>query len=207
MRWTPLPLFADSCSHTLPAFNALHHTAANSKPRCPSHRLKHFLQLAFLGKHNLFWAAWSVPSHTCPSPPSSTVIHIHTSHPRLRVNSLKKDFALFISASNKDINTAEVFRQSNFEHGTHNLTPSCLPNLCVYQNLVAQMVKNLPAMQETWIMILWQREWLPTPVLLLGEWMWWTAEPGGLQFMRFQRVGHDWEIDTFPFKYYTIFKI
>ena len=147
----------------------LHHTAANSKPQCPSHWLKHFLRLAFLGKHNLLWAAWSVPSHTCRSPPSSTVTHIHASHPRLRVNSLKQDLALFISASNKDINTAEVFRQSNFEHGTHNLTPSCLPNLCVYQNPVAQMVKNLPAMQEIWIMILWRREWLPTPVFLLGE--------------------------------------
>lgn len=206
MRWTPLPFLADSCSHTLPAFNPLRHTAANSKPWCPSHQLKHFLRLAFLGKRNLLWAAQSVPSHTYPSPPSITVADIHASHPRLRVNGLKQDLALFISASNKDINTAEVFRQSNFEHGTHNLTPFCLPNLYVYKNLVAQMVKNLRAMQ-IWAMTLWWREWLPTPVFLLGEWMRWTEEPGRLQFTGLQRVEHDWAINTFPFIYYTIFKI
>ena len=37
------------------------------------------------------------------------------------------------------------------------------------------MVKNLPAMQETWIFspwvrkTPWRREWLPTPVFLPGE--------------------------------------
>ena len=40
--------------------------------------------------------------------------------------------------------------------------------------LVAQMAKNLPAMQETQFnpwdrKILWRREWLPTPVFLPGE--------------------------------------
>ena len=58
--------------------------------------------------------------------------------------------------------------------------------------LVAQMVKNLPAMQETWIQSLgWEdpleRAWQPTPVFLPGESPW-TEEPGGLQS---QRVRHD----------------
>jgi len=40
--------------------------------------------------------------------------------------------------------------------------------------MVAQMVKNLPAMQETWFnprveKIPWRREWQPTPVFLPGE--------------------------------------
>ena len=40
--------------------------------------------------------------------------------------------------------------------------------------LVAQMVKNLPAVQDTgfdlWVQKLpWRREWLPTPVYLPGE--------------------------------------
>ena len=40
--------------------------------------------------------------------------------------------------------------------------------------MVAQTVKNLPAMQETrcspWVgKIPWKREWQPTPVFLLGE--------------------------------------
>ena len=41
-------------------------------------------------------------------------------------------------------------------------------------SLVAQLVKNLPAMQETWVRSLvgkipWRRERLPTPVFWPGE--------------------------------------
>ena len=44
-------------------------------------------------------------------------------------------------------------------------------------SLVAQTVKNLPAMQETWVWspvrkIPWRREWLPTAVFLPGEFHW-----------------------------------
>ena len=58
------------------------------------------------------------------------------------------------------------------------------------------MVKNPPAMQETWVWswvgkIPWIREWQSTLVFLLGEPPW-TEEPGGLQSMGSQRVGHDW---------------
>ena len=65
-------------------------------------------------------------------------------------------------------------------------------------SLVAQTVKNSPALQETWFnplvrKIPWRREWLPTPVFLPGEPPW-TEEPGGLQSMGLQRVGHNWEI-------------
>ena len=46
------------------------------------------------------------------------------------------------------------------------------------------MVKNLPAMQETWVQSLgWEdhqrRAWQPTQVFLLGEYPW-TEELGGL---------------------------
>ena len=37
----------------------------------------------------------------------------------------------------------------------------------------------------------WRRAWQPTPVFLPGESPW-TEEPGGLQSMGLQRVGHDW---------------
>ena len=65
-----------------------------------------------------------------------------------------------------------------------------------WASLVAQMVKNLPAMWETWIWSLdWEdpcrRAWQPIPVFLPGESQW-TEEPGGLQSMRSQRVGRDW---------------
>ena len=41
-------------------------------------------------------------------------------------------------------------------------------------SLVAQMVKNLPAMRETWVdpwvgKIPWRKAWLPTPVFFPGE--------------------------------------
>ena len=66
-------------------------------------------------------------------------------------------------------------------------------------SLVAQSVNNLPAMQETWIRSLgwedqslgWRRAWQLIPVLLPGESPR-TEEPGGLQFMGLQTVGHDW---------------
>ena len=53
--------------------------------------------------------------------------------------------------------------------------------------LVPQMVKNLPAMRETWVQSLgWEdplrRAWQPTPVFLPEESPW-TEEPGGLYSM------------------------
>jgi len=61
-----------------------------------------------------------------------------------------------------------------------------------WASLVAQMVRNLPAMQETWVgKIPWRRAWQPTPVFLSEESAW-TEESGGLQSMGSQRVGHHW---------------
>ena len=49
-------------------------------------------------------------------------------------------------------------------------------------------------MWEAWIgKIPWRRAWQPTPVFLPGESPR-TVEPGGLQFVGLQRVGHDWAI-------------
>ena len=57
------------------------------------------------------------------------------------------------------------------------------------------MVKNPPVIWKTWVRSLgWEdppeEGKLPTPVFLPGESPW-TEEPGGLQFMGSQRVGHD----------------
>ena len=65
--------------------------------------------------------------------------------------------------------------------------------------LVAQPVKNLPAILETWVRSLgwetpWRRTWQPTPVFLPGESPW-TEQSGGLQSMGPQRVRHDWVIE------------
>ena len=63
-------------------------------------------------------------------------------------------------------------------------------------SLVAQTVKNLSAMQETWVQPLvgkipWRTAWQLSPVFLPGESPQ-TEEPGGLQSVGLQRVGHNW---------------
>ena len=55
--------------------------------------------------------------------------------------------------------------------------------------LMTQMVKNPPGF-DPWIgKIPWRRAWQPTVVYLPGESLW-TEEPGWLQSMGLQRVGH-----------------
>ena len=60
--------------------------------------------------------------------------------------------------------------------------------------LVAQMVKNLPVMQETWIRSLEQEDPLEKEMAshssILAWRIPWTEEPGRLQSMELQRVGH-----------------
>ena len=62
-------------------------------------------------------------------------------------------------------------------------------------SLVAQMVKNLPAMQEKGVRFLSQEDPLEkgmaTHSSILAWRIPWTEEPGGLQSMGLQRVGHD----------------
>ena len=62
-------------------------------------------------------------------------------------------------------------------------------------SLVAQLVKNLPAMKETWVQSLDQEDPLEkgmaTHRSILAWRIPWTEEPGRLQSMGSQRVGHD----------------
>ena len=60
---------------------------------------------------------------------------------------------------------------------------------------MAQMVKNLPAMQETWVQALGQEvsleKRMATHSSILAWEIPWTEELGGLQSMESQRVGHN----------------
>ena len=61
--------------------------------------------------------------------------------------------------------------------------------------LVAQSVKNLPAMQESWVRSLdleepLEKETATHSRILVWE-IQWTEEPGGLQSMGIMRVRHD----------------
>ena len=66
--------------------------------------------------------------------------------------------------------------------------------------LVAQMVKNLPAMQETWVRALDQEDPLEKGMAIHSSILaWripWTEEPDGLQILGSQRVGKDWVTNT-----------
>ena len=60
---------------------------------------------------------------------------------------------------------------------------------------VAQKVKTLPAIQETWFQSLGKKDPLEKGVVthsrILAWRIPWTEEPGGLQSMGSQRVRHD----------------
>ena len=62
-------------------------------------------------------------------------------------------------------------------------------------SLIAQLVNNLPAMQETWVRFLGWEDPLEKEMAIHSSILaWkipWTEEPGGLQSMGSQRVGHD----------------
>ena len=66
-----------------------------------------------------------------------------------------------------------------------------------WASLMAQLVKNPPAMQETWVCpwvekICWRRERLPTQVFWPGEFHELYSQSMGLQ-----RAGHNWVTFTF----------
>ena len=62
-------------------------------------------------------------------------------------------------------------------------------------SLVAQLVKNLPVMRETWVRSLgWEdvlEECMATHSSVLSWRVPWAEEPGGLQSMESQRVRHN----------------
>ena len=64
-----------------------------------------------------------------------------------------------------------------------------------WASLVAQLVKNLPTMQETWVQSLgWEdplEKGKATHCSILAWRIPWTKKLGGLEYMGSQRVGHD----------------
>ena len=66
----------------------------------------------------------------------------------------------------------------------------------MWASLLAQLVKNLPAVQETWVWSQGREDPLEKEMASHASTLaWkipWTEEPGGLQPMGSQRVRHDW---------------
>ena len=71
----------------------------------------------------------------------------------------------------------------------------CLFNFMQSASLLAQRLKRLPAMWETWVRSLGREDPLEkemaTHCSILAWRIPWTEKPGGLQSMGSQRVGHD----------------
>ena len=80
------------------------------------------------------------------------------------------------------------------------VTFSIFTRLCNQGFSVAQMVKNLPTMWETWVWYLgWEdplEEGMVTHASILAWRIPWTKEPDKLQSLGSQRVRHDWVTDT-----------
>ena len=72
---------------------------------------------------------------------------------------------------------------------------TCIVLITLWAFLVAQSVNSLPAMWETWVHSLgWEdplEKEMATHSSILAWRIPWTEEPGGLQSMRSQRVGHN----------------
>ena len=78
-----------------------------------------------------------------------------------------------------------------------------------WTELVAQRLKHLPGMPETWVLSLGQKDPLEkemaTHSSILAWEIPWTEEPGGLQSMGSQRVGHDWVTNNLRYsKWYKV---
>ena len=75
-------------------------------------------------------------------------------------------------------------------------SPASIYTVCFHigTSLMAQMIKNLPAIQETQVQSLGQEDPLKKGMVthssILAWRIPWTEEPGGLQSMGSQRVGH-----------------
>ena len=80
------------------------------------------------------------------------------------------------------------YSEKTVKHGRERLGMKKCQN-----TLVAQMVKNLPVMQENWVQSLGWEDSLEKGMATHSSILPWRIqrEPGGLQFMGLQRVRHD----------------
>ena len=106
--------------------------------------------------------------------------------------SLVKNFSANAGAAWDTGSIPDLGRSPGEEMSTHS---------SIWDFLVAQMVKSLPAMRETWV---WSLGWedplekeMATCSSTLAWKIPWTEEPGGLQSTGSQRIGRDWSYFTF----------
>ena len=88
----------------------------------------------------------------------------------------------------RDLDTPGLYRDSDIDF-------FLLSFLVIWASLVAQRLKRLPAMRETWVQSLGREgaleKEMATHSSILAWRIPWTEELGGLQSTGSQRVGHD----------------
>ena len=102
-----------------------------------------------------------------------------------------------MSNKNSDPNTEWICSFIKFYIYNHNRKKIIVLKVRIFP--VAQTVKNLPAMQETWVQFwVWKilGEGNGNLFSILAWRIPWTDEPGGPQSMESQRVRHDWATNT-----------
>ena len=84
-------------------------------------------------------------------------------------------------------------------------------NTSLVASLVAQSVKHLLAMRETWVRSLGREDPLEKDMVTHSSTLaWkipWTEEPGRLQSMGSQRVGHAWATSFSLFTFHTLYAL
>ena len=121
---------------------------------------------------SLHWQAHSLPLHYLGSPFNSAALLFF-----LIIWNITSIFQLLLTLPGFPVSSAG--KESTCNAGDPGLIPGLgrsagegigCPLQYSWASLVAQLVKNLPAMWETWVgKIPWRRERLPTPVFWPGE--------------------------------------
>ena len=100
----------------------------------------------------------------------------------------------------------------SFEVQKSNFVPFFKIFLCIWgASLVAQRLKRLPGMRETWVRSLSQEDPLEKEMAAHSSTLaWripWREEPGKLQSMGSQRVGHNWAVSLSLLRFHMDFSI
>ena len=134
------------------------------------------------------------PSHPLSSP----------SPPAFNLSQLQGLFK-WVSSLHQVAKVLEFQLQHQSSHWTPRTVRQCnISHNLKWASLVAQMVKNLPPMQESQVRSLgqkvpWKREWQPTPVFLPGEFHGHRSLAGYSPWGS-QRIRHNWTNNTFTFQ-------
>jgi len=134
--------------------------AGSYRPLCPAPPTAHTPPRTYRHtphcKKPLLHTYMCIPHHTHTLPTT----HVHT-HKNMHIHVQHKQTHYLLH-----INTHRI-------HHKH----ICIPPHTYGASLIAQSVKNLPSVQETWVRLFdswvgkipWRRKWQPTPVFLPGE--------------------------------------